>query len=292
MRCCGAWVVFVAAAALGCTELESPDDTEEVPEWGCLSAPPESPQLPSGEVPPWVMYSAPIVDLGTQLPVPGLELKLCQVGDSECSPQAGLVIPPMEREVEVDGVMRSIPIVTLIVPFGAQVYLRMEAPGYLRQEYYFGGKLIGMPNGRIIPFEGPEGPSKAAEMRTSLPFTPVKASYADDLARGIGIQRDPKKAIIGVRTIGCSGNPTAGVRLKLTHSEGVPFAYLSRLALASTETDENGLAGFANVDATHGNVTVEGINPNDQTFGLMGITIRPNQMTTGEVRPFSDQYGR
>ena len=290
-------IACAAIASFGCTELAPGSDTArspiEVPPpgWECLAEEPSRPAITPR--PQYVIYSAPIVDLATQGPVPNLTVQVCLVGDTDCKMEAGRVIGP--NLMQVEGVDFPVPIVTLVVPFGFSIYIRMTAPEYLRQEYYFGGPLIGSPGGGVV--KPPELMGATATLMEGLPLTPVKETDADFLANQIGLTRDPSQAIIAVRTIGCAGLPTAGVTLSLDLAKGVSFTYKQGFALGSSEpTDTNGLAGFANVELPNDvplyNVKLEGIAEGKANFGSTAFTVRPNQMTTGEIRPFSTLYGR
>ena len=245
-----------AAATLGCSDLASGSDRlqdplqdSRVPGWECLDGP--APTLPTGDPPQYVAFVAPILDFANPPNgVPDLSVSVCQIMDAECPPTkvVGKAIGPTAFMTVLQGAAVTVPLYTIVVPYRVEAYLRLTAPGYLRQEYYFGGPLIGTPGGDVMKL--PDGTSAA--VLQGLPLNLVKESDADYFASQLGVKREADQGIIAVRTVGCSGLPSAGVTLRLDPAEGLPFSYLSGFALASSDpprpTDENGLAGFANIE--------------------------------------------
>jgi hypothetical protein len=296
--------IGAVVATFGCSDLASGSDRLEdplgakYPNWQCLDKAPPAFVLPD-PAPPYVAYVAPIFDFANPpTAVKDLTVVACQISDSNCPPgsEVGQVVGPVPFPTVLEGASITVPLYTIVMPFGVSAYLRMTAPGYVRQEYIFGGPLIGTPGGKVTMLEN----GATAAVIAGLPLTLVREKDADSLANQIGLTRDPQRAILAVRTIDCSGVPAAGVTLTLDLAEGVAFSYLSNLALSPTNppqpTDEKGLAGFANISLPNGvplyTVTLEGLGPNGKKYGRRPFAIRPNQMTTGEIRPYPDEYGR
>lgn len=289
------------ALLTGCTSLESGTDRwekplEPNPNWDCLLAPPEPISIPS-PAPTFVAYAAPIFDFANPPSrVEGLSVAVCQITDSECplDKQVGQVVGPMDFQTTLNGASVTVPLYQVVMPFGVEAYLRLSAPGYLRQEYFFGGPLIGTPTS--FPTMIGEAP---ATVISGLPLIMLKSADADNLASAIGQTRNPGQAIIALRTIDCTGQTAAGVTLQMERADGLSFSYLANLALTTDPpqpTDAAGLAGFANVPLPNGvpiyNVTVEGRSPDAVPYGLSPFPIRPEQITSGEIRPFPTLYGR
>jgi hypothetical protein len=291
----------LAGLLSGCTSLASGTDhwektLEPDPDWDCLNEAPRQIAIPS-PAPMFVAYAAPIFDFANPPSrVEGLTVEVCQITDSECpvAKQVGQVVGPMDFQTTLNGATVTVPLYQIVMPFGVEAYLRLNAPGYLRQEYFFGGPLIGTPSSFPTMIGG-----APATVITGLPLIMLKAADAGNLASAIGQTRNPGQAIIALRTIDCNGKTAAGVTLQMERAQGLSFSYLANLALTTDPpqpTDGAGLAGFANIPLPNGvpiyNVTVEGRNRYDAPYGLSPFPIRPDQITSGEIRPFPTLYGR
>jgi len=299
------------ASLVGCTELASGTDRGEPlmtapppdPAWDCLSAPPKAPDPPA-KAPDYIAFVVPIFDVAhPPTAVPNLKVEACQVSDSDCT--APLPAPSYNRmDVSMPGVPLPIPTYIIIFPYTPMIswYLKLTTPApadpkalpdYLPFEYYFEGPLI-QPNGDPLP--------NGIPAVYGQPITMLSAVDADRFAAGIKLTRDPTAAIIALRAIDCTGTPAAGVGLTLKPKVGIPFTFLSSLALSTdppAPTDDSGILGFANIplplpDTTSltPSVQLEGINPEGVKFGQIAARIRPGQVTSGEIRPFPDLSGR
>jgi hypothetical protein len=297
----GVWAAVLAALLVGCTSLASGTDhwektLEPNPDWDCLNAPPQPIEIPS-PAPALVVYAAAIFDFANPPSrVEGLSVEACQITDTECpvSKQVGQVAGPMDFQTTLNGATVTVPLYQVVMPFGVEAYLRLKAPGYLRQEYFFGGPLIGTPSS----FPTMIGDATATVI-SGLPLIMLKTADAGNLASAIGQTRNPGQALIALRTIDCTGQTAAGVTLQMDRAQGLSFSYLASLALTADPpqpTDSAGLAGFANIPLPNGvpifNVTVEGKNPDNVPYGKLPFPIRPDQITSGEIRPFPTLYGR
>ena len=301
-----ALIACVAGFSCSCTSLASGTDTAEPepdPAWSCLGEP--NKPLPSfadatGAAPPFAVFAVPIFDFTVPLArIPSLKVQACLVGDADCKMEVGMVFGPMDTKIPAGtgGNLVVAPVYSIGMQYDTNAYIRMTAPGYLQTEYFLGGPLIGAPDGATqngAPIVNAELP-----LVKGYPLTPIKAVDADNLATYAGIVRDPDTAIIGIRTVDCSGRPASGVKLQLElpgPGDALAFSYLS--GQVSTDpnrsTDEKGLAGFANVPLSTPfvNAIVEGIAPNGMHYGTINITIRKGGFTGAEVRPDTGQYGR
>ncbi|HET9957405.1 MAG TPA: hypothetical protein VFQ61_23060 [Polyangiaceae bacterium] len=296
------------ACSVGCTELSDPGDHRELPaeevdpEWGCLKIPAVKPTY--AEVPAYIIYTAPIIDFAARPPqeVSGLVVEFCPIGGQ----QGCTRIPfrePLSVTVKLNGAPVKVPVYALPVPYGAIGYFRLTAPDYMPQEYYLGGPLIGAPGSVMVPFTLPDGTATTGAIMQAQPLTLVRTKDADDLAFKVMATRDPNQAIVAVRTVNCKYEPAAGVTITLERAANrpVPFTYRSSLALSSDPdapepTDENGLAGFANIAFPTGNpgysVLLEGTAPTGEKYGKIAILVRPGQISTAEIRVSPEAFGR
>jgi hypothetical protein len=295
-------LILATLPAYACSSLANGSDTEALvnpnPKWDCLgSAPPTLPTL--NPTPQVVAYAIPIFDFANPPTViPGLTIAACSIGDTNCPTTSEVEIAPamgptMQQTV-LSGLTVTVPVYTLLMPYGIDAYLRINAPGYLQFEYPLGGKLVSQDGALTkVPLIG------MAALVVAPPLTPVKEADADRFANGIGVTRDPTSALIAVRVVDCQGAPAAGVTLSLAQATGLPFSYLSNQPLSTnppSPTDQNGIAGFANIKLSDGlqnfNVTVEASAPNGMKYGKTILELRPNQLTSGEIRPFPGLAGR
>jgi hypothetical protein len=252
----------------------------------------------------YVAYVVPIFDLAhPPNPVPDLKVEACQVSDADCTaPLSG--VSYSEVDVMVAGSPLPVPTYIIIFPYTPMIswYLRLTTPqptdaakypAYLPFEYYFEGPLI-HPDGDPLP--------NGIPAIHGQPITMLSAADADLFAADIKVTRDKTAAIIALRTIDCAGGLAPGVRLTLDPDVGLPFTFLSSLALSTSPpapTDKTGIAGFANIplplpktSSLSPTVTVEGADPAGDPFGQIATRIRPGQITGGEIRPYSNLSGR
>jgi hypothetical protein len=293
---------LVACSVLGCSGFKEGVDTNASvnpnPKWDCLSKPPPTlPKLMS--TPQVVVYNVPIFDFANPpSTIPNLSIAACSISDVNCPTTSEVelapVSGPMPFQTTFGGLPVTVPVYTLLMPYGIDAYLRLRAPGYLQFEYPLGGALISQ-DGVLTNVPGV---GMAAVVVAPI-LTPVKQTDADRFANQIGITRDPGAALIAVRAVDCQGQPAAGVTLTLAQAGGLAFSYLSNQPLSTnppSPTDQNGIAGFANIKLGDGlqnfNVTVEATDPNGTKYGKMVLDVRPNQLTSGEIRPFPGLAGR
>lgn len=319
-------------ALLGCTELDSPADDCEVLGDGlvqcrrAISEPdPESNDLfdclPEGEPPfagispppPLVSYVTAIVDFTNPNPdvaPPNLTILVCQSTDVDCEEPVPSIATPIPGAV---GAARSI-----LMPYGLDGYLRLQAEGYVRQEYYFGGPMIGAPSpeyptGEVTEIEVPAqaAPLLQVPAGTRLPAAVVRGepivmlresqanAFFTDLA-GPDAVRDPQAGLLAVRTIDCDGARAGGISLDLNADPGAGFGFVvtqNNIPRASNPTNPAGTtesrqggAGFANIPpSVYSPFAILG---DGRTYGgQVGFRVRANQFTNGEIRT-SYPYGR
>jgi len=299
------------ASLVGCTQLASGTDRGEPlmtapppdPAWDCLSEPPKVPDLPANP-PDYIAFVVPIFDVAhPPSAVPDLKVEACQVSDADCT--APLPAPAYSRmDVPQPGVPVPIPTYIIVFPYTPMItwYLKLTTPppadpkafpDYLPFEYYFEGPLV-QPNGDPLP--------NGIPAVYGQPINMLSAKDADRFAAGIKQTRDTTAAIIALRAMDCTGTPAAGVRLTLDPNVGIPFTFLSSLALSTdppAPTDASGILGFANIPLPLPNttsltptVTLQGISPDSVNYGEIAARIRPGQVTSGEIRPFPTLSGR
>jgi hypothetical protein len=314
----------------GCTELASGDDRAELltgseANWDCLTNPPLDQLKPLDPPPPGILYVAPIFDLA-HIPqrIEGLDIQVCQATDADCSkPVAKWNSKTLQTlgDIMISDITRAdgVPLYSFLFPYAPQVsfYLRLNsvpedkaAPSaYLQYEYYFQGPLIrgNSPDTVLVP-----ATSTTAEIAVptlvGLPLTMLSVQDAKTFGAGIRISVEPTAAIVAPRVIDCEGNLAAGVTLTMSPDAGIGFTFLTDHALRGVDnapppTGSTGIAGFyvslplagqsaADEGAYSPNIGVEGINPDGRRFGAIATKIRAGQLTTGEIRPFSDMSGR
>src|SRR5262245_8066846 len=118
------------------------------PRWSCLPTG-EPVMAPMTPAPPVVLYAVPIVDFtlpDPKGPPPNLTIRVGPSSDPTCSevgpiPAPAAIHPLGENPEAVFGVL---------VPYGLDGYVHLEAPGYMPTEYYFGGPMIGSPAGLTV----------------------------------------------------------------------------------------------------------------------------------------------
>lgn len=328
------------SGVVGCTELDSESDDycglvlggrdcpeDAPPDGGNMtpSGPPgpfdclpggEPPFVPMSPAPPLVNYIVGVVDATNPDPnrsPTDLTIRACVAQNPECLP--GSEVPSIVTQTvpNAPGAAKSI-----LLPYGLNGYLVLQAPGYLRTEYYFGGPMIGAPtptNPAGDSFELPVPPEAAPLLmvppgtRIQVPIvrgqpiamvrdTEVDALFAD-LANGR--QRDVNAGLIALRMLDCNGERAAGVSLDMDANDlGNGFGFVvtanniprpSNPSSPSGPTEgQQGGAGFANVPP--GGYSPRGILEDGTVYGgEVGMRVRAGQFTNGEVRA-SYRYGR
>jgi hypothetical protein len=220
-------------------------------------------------------FLIPVVDFANPpTPVMGLTIQVCQINDFNCNNP----VPPELVQVRQPDPTRLY-INLLNLPYGFDGYLRMNAPGYIQNEYYFLGPIVGDPDGETILADA-----------IGMPRLTTVETFFESF--GGGVQRDPTKGLIAMRIFDCGElqrRRAAGVRLEMLadSSTALGFTILNgQLASASTpplETDARGVAGFANV--TPAVVALEGVLSGNRRFGYAAVTVRANQLTQADLRP-------
>jgi hypothetical protein len=293
--------------------------------WDCLENPPLEKLKPIEPAPPGILYIAPVFDLA-HIPqrIDGLDIQVCQATDADCSkPVAKWNSKDLQTfgEIKINDITQAdnIPLYSFLFPYAPQVsfYLRLNSvpedkttpSGYLQYEYYLEGPLIrgNAPDTVLVPATATT-PAISVPTLVGLPLTMLSVKDATTFAAGIRIALDPMAAIVAPRVIDCDGNLASGVTLTMSPDSGIGFTFLTDHALrgvgnAPPPTGSTGIAGFyvklplagqssSDQGAFTPNIGVEGINPSNVHFGAIATKIRPGQLTTGEIRPYSDKSGR
>jgi hypothetical protein len=294
--------------------------------WDCLTSPPIEKLKPLDPPPPGILYIAPIFDLA-HIPqrIEGLTIQVCQATDSECSlPVATWNSTQLQTsgEIKITDITQKdkIPLYSFLFPYtpALSFYLRLNSvpndktrrSAYLQYEYYFEGPLVrgNSPDTVLVPATA-TSPAITVPTLIGLPITMLSVQDAVTFGNGIRIAVDPMAAIVAPRVIDCDGNLAAGVTLTLSPAEaGIGFTFLTDHALrgvgnAPPPTGSTGIAGFyitlpmpgqsaSDEGAFSPNIGIEGINPEGLRFGGIATKIRAGQLTSGEIRPYSDKSGR
>jgi hypothetical protein len=212
-----------------------------------------------------------------------LTIEVCFISDANCESPLPVVAS------KVDGAPSSV--VQIRLPYGFEAYLRLDAPGYVRTQYYFGGPLLGSEDGSIVVLGEPISMHKSEDLASIL--------------EALDVESGADRGILMARTIDCAGALSDGVRLELLNTTGTPWAMLNGVMFSAPDldvtTDVSGVAGF--FDVPIGGVVVEASVranctsdsdcsvPAWVTFGRTATLIRPNVISQLEVRP-DYSYGR
>jgi len=294
--------------------------------WDCLTNAPTERLKPLDPPPPGILYVAPIFDLA-HIPqrIEGLTIEVCQATDSECSrPVASWNSTELQTsgDIKITDVTQkdNIPLYSFLFPYtpALSFYLRLNSvpkdrtqrSAYLQYEYYFEGPLIrgNAPDTEIVAATS-TSPAISVPTLVGLPITMLSVQDATTFGNGIRIAVDPMAAIVAPRVIDCDGNLAAGVTLTLSPADaGIGFTFLTDHALrgvgnAPPPTGSTGIAGFyiklpmpgqsaSDEGAFSPNIGLEGVNSDGLRFGGIATKIRAGQLTSGEIRPYSDKSGR
>ncbi|MEO6600541.1 MAG: hypothetical protein ABIQ16_11745 [Polyangiaceae bacterium] len=293
--------------------------------WDCLEHPPLEKLKPIEPPPLGILYVAPIFDLA-HIPqrIGGLDIQVCQATDADCNkPVAKWNSKDQQTfgEIKINDVTQAdnIPLYSFLFPYAPQVsfYLRLNSvpedktqpSEYLQLEYYMEGPLIrgNAPDTVLVPATATT-PAVSVPTLVGLPITMLNFKDATAFAAGIRIVLDPMAAIVAPRVIDCDGNLASGVTLSMSPDAGIGFSFLTDHVLrgvgnAPPPSSSTGIAGFyiklplagqssSDQGALTPNIGVEGINLSNQHFGAIATKIRPGQLTTGEIRPYSEKSGR
>jgi hypothetical protein len=293
--------------------------------WECLTNPPVEKLKPLDPPPPGILFVAPIFDVA-HVPqrIDGLSIQVCQATDSECSlPVATWNSKQLQTsgDIKITDVTQkdNIPLYSFLFPYTPSLsfYLRLNSvpedkkqpSAYLQYEYYFQGPLIrgNAPDTVLVPATA-SSPAISVPTLVTLPMTMLSVKDATTFGNGIRIALEPMAAIVALQAIDCDGNPAPGVTLTMNPDVGIGFTFLTDHALrgmgnAPPPTGNSGIAGFyvklplpgqsaTNDGALSPNIGIEGINPDGLRFGGIATKIRAGQLTSGEIRPYSDKSGR
>lgn len=243
--------------------------------WGCLEKPEEP--LPVPPVPPEdFAYIIGIVDFANPpTPPPGLEIKVCQINDFNCDNPLPVSItePDPERPF----------VHQIILPYMFDGYLRLTAPGYIQNEYYFLAPILGSRDGGQVIVGDPIG----------MPRIDTMDYFFDQFG---GAARNPDQGTVALRVFDCDETyprtRAEGVRLELLtdNPTAIGFTILNGLPAANNppfETDSRGVAGFGNLRPV--STIIRGMVDGEE-FSRAAVTVRPNQLTQADLR-YNDTYG-
>jgi hypothetical protein len=259
----------VAVLTLGCSDMDPGSDTFRLtnvdPKWACLDDPP----VPPTQFPAMVRYTFPLVDWAdATLPLVGRQVTVCSRADTLCSQPLDMIDLPAEpREV------------TIVLPAGENIYLRLTQPERVPELLYFAGPLYRDQTGGRVPL-----------------LTPL---ILGTLAANQGVMLDLMRGAIALRSHDCTGGITGGALFEIENGgAGIAYTAVNDLPTVTdlmpkavtdipTQLGNVPFAGFVNV--MPGNFVVNGMvngMVDDPTvFGGASFFAPPAAISIVEVRP-------
>jgi hypothetical protein len=262
-RRCG--ILGLAGVTLACTELApGTDQLRAEPEplrssavtprldskWGCLG---DSAPAPSAvALRPTVGLSLGLRDPATQATPPGARVRACNRFDIDCANPVQQATQPSS-----DG------LVHLTLPQGFAGFLEITSPA-------------------IIPALSFFNPPLQTDRQDE--FIVVGLATAQGLAASGNVVIDPEMGLLGVRTMDCQGELSAGVEFS-NNIGGVPFAFVDGLpVIGYSVSSAEGLGGFVNVQP--GLVVLQGQEVSSgRVSGTTSMLVRKGWFAYGDLNP-------
>ncbi len=273
-------LVILSTSAYACTPLDAGTDTyHSVNQWACI----DERTVPVTVTPARVKYSIAVVDFNSQpsapTPVAGLSIKVCT--NQRCDP--AYPICEGEPKPQCVGLSGGPVLYSFDFPYGlSNGWLQLSAEGYSNMDYYFGGPMVGRPDGTL-------------EMTgNAIPLVP--RTTLEDIYRSVGIDAlDETRGTLATRILDCLGVRAPGMLLDAVVDDPASVAFSlsnGNIATPNTlETDPRGVAGIVNLQPQA--VDVLAITPDGRHYGgPTTLNVRPNTITLAELRDGLDVWGQ
>jgi len=223
-----------------------------------------------------VRYYLPIIDFSSALNntpsfVPNVDILGCQNSNPTCAGDAG-VVPTVHAPTSAKGY-------GIDLPYGFSGGILINSPGYIPTEYFFGGPLVGEPDGGVD--------TDGTPVVYGLYVTPLLESAAEPFFAAAGLSPIPGTGVFAPRLLDCNGNRAAGTSLSVTDPNGgQPFTLVNNLPLfhdPPLPTDSRGVTGYFNIPP--GTYPVAGVTPDGGLFGVnTPAVVVANTVTIIEIR--------
>jgi len=249
----------VCVTAAPGTEPDASADAPVDPTWGCLNSTP--PALPAQDDSRTLRIEAKLVELFTNAPVVGMDLRLCRGLDVLCQ-------SPLGKTATNDAGVYGFD-----VPFAFRGFVDGTPPD--------GSTLMPI----ISPFMRP--PTQEHRLADDTPYSVPSQATLESLLAIIGRQVAPSSGHVFGLALDCAGKPAVGVVLtsRNTTAESVGY-YLDDSRLPNTTqgaTSSQGEVGYVNLPP--GPVTFTYAKVDGTPIGTATVLVRAGTVTYADFSP-------
>jgi hypothetical protein len=220
------------------------------PAWACLDGQAEA---PPPITPSQIRFTGRLVDVVFQKPVPGIDLRVCERLDPECSMPLAAVVSDEQGEVN------------LTLPGGFNGYLRWQSPNTQPVLFFFPAPL---------------------SRDTVLPLGVV----TPQIMAGLDVQFErltiEGRAVAVVYATDCAGAPAVGVRLSVLEGDSSTRVFYEADGLfpaSQRETTQTGVVRAINVPT--GNVSLRATLSDGREIGTARVLTRAGFVTLTILSP-------
>lgn len=220
------------------------------PAWACLD---EAVAVASLNTPQQIRFTARLVDIVFQTPVPNIELRVCERLDAECHMPIASSVSDQAGEV------------VLTLAGGFNGYLRWQSPDTQPVLFFFDAPFI-------------EDSVVTLGVVTARIMEGFDAQFEGQIVED--------RAVVVVYTQNCSGAPAAGVRVAALEGDASTRAFYEADGLfppAQAETTGTGVARIINVPT--GNISITGTLSDGREMGISRVLTRTGFATLTVLSP-------